>query len=424
MDRVLENLKQVAGNEAPPVAKTGEKKAVRNKSFYLRLPENLPKKDRQQQSLTRAYKGALGIIAALTIIGHTLTAYITNNQRESAEITFRITNLHSLVDVIVSQAAIYKASRNSFDDDLLSQSIEQLKKERLKIDAQNGDNLNAIFHAPPFLLSDKIKTFILMAEEFSSDQRTEKYADAATALATLTNTTAKILAINLDLALEQYRNDTLQQIEQSYSLQYYTVLIVLCVLLLEAAFIFRPLVLRLGEYHQDLIKLALTDMLTGLNNRRAFMQLAYAGLDHFKRHKKPFALILMDLDKFKSINDLYGHKVGDLVLQHYSMLMHKSLRAHDTMGRIGGEEFAIFLPETGAEGAMKIIERFRKRVMDTPCPYVDKDGEKKSLNYTSSFGIASVTEGVWTLDELFIKADECLYKAKHQGRNCVVMEKL
>ncbi len=420
----LKRIRQIVNDPFPTSLNVDLEKIPRNMNFYLRLPESSQTRDAQQQSLTRAYIGAFGIIAALTIVGHALTTYITGNQRENAEITAKMSDVRSLVDVIVSQSVTYKATGNSFDDEFLSESIERIKKEQSTIEARRSDTINGIFHVPPFFLSEKIKNFIATAEEFAREQRTDMRTEAAATLDTLINKTSKILTINLDLALEQYRTDVMKQIEQSYTLQYFSVLTVLAVLLLEAFFIFRPLIARLGQYHRDLIKLALTDMLTGLNNRRAFMQLAYAGLDHFKRHKKPFALILMDLDKFKSVNDIYGHKVGDLVLQHYSMLMHKSLRAHDTMGRIGGEEFAIFLPETGAEESLKIIERFRKRVMDTPCPYVDNNGENKTLNYTSSFGIVTVTEGVWTLDELFVKADENLYKAKDRGRNCVVMEKL
>ena len=132
----------------------------------------------------------------------------------------------------------------------------------------------------------------------------------------------------------------------------------------------------------------------------------------------------MDLDHFKVVNDTYGHKVGDLVLQHFSTLMQKDLRAHDTIGRIGGEEFAIFLPQTTADEAQPMIERFRKRVAETPCPYIDGNGEARTISYSGSFGAAAVTDGVWTLDTLFIRADEQLYKAKEQGRNCVVIKKL
>ena len=394
------------------------------KNMYLRVVEALQDKDMQLQNLTRAYVGALSLIALISILGHIVTVHLTSNQRENAEVTFTITNLRSLVDTIVSQASTFKTSKDSFDDDLVSQSIDRLQKEETKIDSYGSDALNGIFHDPPFLLSEKVDKFIKTTNDFLRYLRTNKNEEAAAAFSSLSGETSKVLEINMDLSLDQYRTDVLKQIEHSYQLQYAGVLTILLVLFLEATFIFRPMVKHLREYHNYLIKLALTDMLTGLNNRRAFLQLANAGLDHYKRHKKPFVVVLMDLDHFKHVNDTYGHKVGDLVLQHYATLMQKVLRAHDTLGRIGGEEFAIFLPQTTADEALPMLERFRQSIAETPCPYMDGNGQPQTLRYTSSFGAIAVTTGVWTLDELFIKADAQLYKAKDGGRNCIMMEKL
>jgi diguanylate cyclase (GGDEF)-like protein len=395
------------------------------KTSYTRLLDSAQDKDKQQQTLTMAYMGALSVIAVLTIISHFLTAYITNSQKENAEITFAMTNMRSQADIIVSQASTFKMSSNSFDDDLLGKSIDKLKQESDDIEAgRSGDTIHDIFHADPYLLNDKIGTFITAAGEFARFQRTGQRTEAEAAFNVFRDRIAKLLSVNLDLALEEYHTGVLEQVKRSFRLQNASVMVILAVLLLEATFIFRPLVLRLAEYHKDLIRLALTDVLTGLNNRRAFMQLASAGLDHFHRHKKPFALVIMDLDKFKNVNDTYGHKVGDLVLQHYSGVLLKFLRKHDILGRIGGEEFAIFLPQTSAQEAQQIMERLRKTVMETPCPYMDKDDKNQLLSYTSSFGIVAVTSGTWTLDNLLIKADENLYKAKEQGRNCVILREL
>jgi len=394
------------------------------KNLYLRLVDTLQDKDKQLQSLTVAYISALSLIAILSIFGHLVTAHLTSNQKENAEVTFTITNMRSLVDTVISQAAAFKASKDSFDDDLINQSLDQLQKECSRIETYGSDAINGILRDPQFELNDRIKKFVKITDDYLMYTRTDRKVEAAAAFTVLTGEPSRVLEINLDLALQQYRAAVMKQIEHSYELQFVGVLIILLVLFLEATFIFRPIVRHLAEYHQHLIKLALTDMLTGLNNRRAFMQLANAGLDYYNRHKKPFALVLMDLDHFKLINDTYGHKVGDLVLQHYSALVQKGLRAHDMLGRIGGEEFAIFLPQTTAEEAMPMIERLRKTVSDASCPYIDGNGENKMLKYSASFGVLTVTSGKWTLDELFIKVDEQLYKAKEQGRNRVEVSKL
>lgn len=394
------------------------------KNLYLRIVDSLQDKDKQLHSLKRAYICAFSIIAIISTLSHFVTVHLTNNEKENAEVTFTITNMRSLVDTVVSQATVFNVSGDNFDDNLITTSLDSLKEGRAKVESYGDEATNAILNDPQFLLNKRINSFIKITDDFLRYKRTNQRTDAAIAYTALTGESSKVLDINLDLALDQYRTDILQEINRAYELQLGGLAIILFVLFMEAVFIFNPLVKHLEEYHRYLIKLALTDMLTGLNNRRAFMQLANAGIDYYKRHKKPFVLVLMDLDHFKSVNDTYGHKVGDLVLQHYSSLMQKTLRAHDTLGRIGGEEFAIFLPQITAEEALLMIERCRKRVAETPCAYSDGSGETKNLSYSSSFGAVAVTAGEWTLDELFIRADEQLYKAKEQGRNCVVMKSL
>lgn len=394
-----------------------------HESELLRLQDVYDKDKQQKIFLTRAYIGALSVIAVLTIVTHGLTAYIANNQRESAGIVFTMTNLRSLAEVIVLQSAAYQKSGDAFDRQLLGQSRDKMKHLHLAIEAQEGQ-IKTLFHAVPYLLSQRFEEFINAAGELLRQPGAPGNGAGAGAPVESIARLEKSLTINLDMALEQYQSDIILQLAESFRLQYTSVFFILLVLFLEALFIFRPLVWRLDDYHKDLIRLALTDALTGLNNRRAFMLQAAAGVDYFNRHKKPFALVLTDLDKFKAVNDAYGHKVGDLVLQHYSKLMTQSFRSHDIVGRIGGEEFGIFLPETDMEEAIKIIERFRKTVMETPCAYVEKSGAARALHYTSSFGIAAVATGVWTMDALFIIADENLYKAKDQGRNCIVMKTL
>ncbi len=424
MEKMFRKFRRTVNNLASQPLEVSLQSVPAVKNLYLRLVETLQDKDKQLERLNKAYVSAFCIIALISILGHLVTAHVTSNQRENAEVTFTITNMRSLVDIIVSQASSFNASGNSFDDDLLTRSIEQLKKECVKTGAYGSDALNRIFHNPEFLLDDNFKKFIDMADDFTKYRRKNQGPEAAAALTVLSGEQSKLLDLSLDRSLDQYRTNVMKDIESSYDLQFAGVVTILLVLLLEATFIFRPLVKHLGEYHRYLIKLALTDMLTGLNNRRAFIQLANAGLDYFNRHKSPFALVLIDLDHFKKVNDTYGHKVGDLVLQHFSALMQKGLRAHDTLGRIGGEEFAIFLPQTTTEEAQPMIERFRKSVAETPCSYTDGNGETKTLNYSASFGIVAVKEGTWTLDDLFIRTDEQLYKAKEQGRNCIVLKNL
>ncbi len=406
-------------------APTPKKKPVtvmqdRLKGYQSRLIDISP--DNPHLSLTRAYVCAFAIIAALTIAGHLIVSYTTSKQKEDAEITFGMTTMRSLIDIGVSNASSYKASGKPFDGRMLADTLKRLKDQRALLKSYNDSDVNSMFADKPYLLDTRMDEFVRSAEDFASYRSTDKFEEFGDEFSNLTRTVSKTFSINLDQAIEQYHESVTAQIAWSHRLQYFTAIIVLSVLMLEAIYIFRPLVLRLSAYSKELIRLALEDELTGLKNRRAVMQMANAEISRFSRTGKPFAVVLCDLDKFKLVNDTYGHKVGDLVLKHYAKLMTNSLRGYDVIGRFGGEEFVIMLPQTEPDKALHIINRFRETVANTPCPYTDKQDKQQLLKFTSSFGIAAVTaHKPVSLDTLLIRADECLYEAKEKGRNCAIM---
>ncbi len=167
---------------------------------------------------------------------------------------------------------------------------------------------------------------------------------------------------------------------------------------------------------QKLHSLASIDDLTRVYNRRYFFELFEIEIDRAQRKKQPLSLILIDLDKFKRVNDNYGHAVGDTVLKEVAAFCKNSLRRFDILGRYGGEEFIVFLPETKLSEAHMVAERIRTTIERTPITI----GEK-SLSITSSFGIASrESEAGITSDMLFALADKALYEAKEKGRNTVI----
>ena len=164
--------------------------------------------------------------------------------------------------------------------------------------------------------------------------------------------------------------------------------------------------------------LAERDALTGLHNRRAFDHHFNAEAARFERYRRPFALILMDIDFFKKVNDQYGHDGGDEVLRKVGEIVSTSLRDVDIAARYGGEEFALLLPETDKSDAIEIAERIRKRIEATP---VDFRGTPISV--TSSAGVAAMPERNVEVANLVRVADQLLYEAKRQGRNRVVTVK-
>jgi len=158
------------------------------------------------------------------------------------------------------------------------------------------------------------------------------------------------------------------------------------------------------------------DYLTGLNNRGYFMELAEREIKKASRYGHNFTILMLDIDNFKMINDTYGHKAGDRVLVALADIFRKTLRVADIEGRIGGEEFAILLPETDREGAVVVAERLRSSVED--CEILLQSSEMP-MRFTVSIGVSAPESVNYNLDALLSQADDALYRAKHTGRNKV-----
>jgi len=166
----------------------------------------------------------------------------------------------------------------------------------------------------------------------------------------------------------------------------------------------------------DDIRLSTTDPLTGSYNRRFINEYLMKEIERNKRLGKTFSFVMCDIDNFKEINDQYGHLAGDIVLQSFSQLITSAARQLDVIGRYGGDEFVLILPDTDNSSASQIIDRLRKKVESIPVTL--PGGVKKTL--TASFGVATFPENGISSDDLLIKADERLYKAKSLGKNKVV----
>ncbi len=162
----------------------------------------------------------------------------------------------------------------------------------------------------------------------------------------------------------------------------------------------------------ELKKLATTDSLTLINNRRHFMVLANKEMVRIKRSKEPLVILMIDLDNFKDTNDDYGHSAGDIVLKEFSRLGLNCLRDEDIFGRLGGEEFAVFLPQTKIEDALIVADRLRTRIEN----YVFKYKNHK-IRCTVSIGISKSFGDQIALAALLQMADEAMYIAKKAGKN-------
>jgi diguanylate cyclase (GGDEF)-like protein/PAS domain S-box-containing protein len=169
------------------------------------------------------------------------------------------------------------------------------------------------------------------------------------------------------------------------------------------------------KVQEKLTVLATTDSLSGLYNRPEFLKLAQRELSWAKTHNEKLALLMIDLDLFKSINDTYGHAAGDKVIREMGNIIMTGFRKTDFAGRLGGEEFAVLLKNTSLEEAKRVAEKFRETVSKKKVVY-----EKRKISFTVSIGVASSScDNNSNIEDILKQADNALYKAKAKGRNCV-----
>jgi len=172
---------------------------------------------------------------------------------------------------------------------------------------------------------------------------------------------------------------------------------------------------RLIRQREELQRLAMRDPLTGLFNRCHFEDRLEEEYERARRYKRPFSILMIDIDDFKRINDTYGHGTGDDVLRKVGLILRKKTRRSDTQVRYGGEEFVLIIPEAGLRGAIqvgnKLCREIRKLVFSTP---------SSAFSVTISTGVASSSEKPYShWNEILKDADRALYKAKANGKDCV-----
>ncbi len=169
-----------------------------------------------------------------------------------------------------------------------------------------------------------------------------------------------------------------------------------------------------AQYHEEIYRLMTIDGLTQVHNKRFFGEALEKEFARSVRYKHPFALVMFDIDHFKKVNDTYGHLAGDEVLRGVAQLVQGKVRRNDTTARVGGEEFAVLVPEVLCEGGVTLAEKLRKLIEDEPFMH-----EGVRIPVTVSLGVAAWHAGVPDAETLLKAADAKLYEAKRSGRNRV-----
>ncbi len=169
-----------------------------------------------------------------------------------------------------------------------------------------------------------------------------------------------------------------------------------------------------NAYHEEIYRLTTIDGLTQIHNRRYFLEQLEREVSRSRRYRRDLSLLLFDIDRFKSINDSYGHLAGDYVLTQLATVVRGKIRREDIFARYGGEEFAIVLPEIDGPNAVALAEKLRRLIEKAPFKFEDT-----KIQVTVSIGIASLGQEEGDASELVKRTDDKLYEAKEAGRNCV-----
>jgi diguanylate cyclase (GGDEF)-like protein len=172
-----------------------------------------------------------------------------------------------------------------------------------------------------------------------------------------------------------------------------------------------------SDLYEDMRQIAVRDQLTGLYNRRGFSEQSAVAYANARRSESAVSVIAADIDHFKSVNDEFGHGIGDEALQHFAGLLREDRRTEDVVARIGGEEFVLVLPRTGIREATAVADRLCAHMASSPLV-----SEGQQIVMTASFGVATISDRDTSLTEVVIKADRALYRSKRAGRNRVDLE--
>lgn len=172
-----------------------------------------------------------------------------------------------------------------------------------------------------------------------------------------------------------------------------------------------------SDLSAEMKSIAVRDQLTGLLNRRGFNEQCEKIFSLARRRDIPVALVMTDIDRFKSINDEHGHEAGDQALRHFTRLMQVSRRREDILARVGGEEFALILPGSTLDDAIQVADLLRERTEIAPFTY-----KNATVRMTASFGVATLSKADAAMSEVVARADKALYRSKRDGRNRVELE--
>ena len=377
--------------------------------------------------LWRKYFVALFILVATVTASHILSDWIVRQQEQYAAIinvSGKQRMLSQRITGLIAKASIEARAQLRPRPDEFARVNEAIAEMQAAHDALTGRNggedapgmtsgIKGIYFGGVAMLNDRVETFLAEARRLEALAADGQPMDPDEVEAFSNDGFGSLLA-TLDLAVGQYQRDAESKLEDLRQLNIGLWFVTMLVIILELVFIFRPLTRRIDKAQDELEAIARTDPLTGCWNRRALIHAGETMWSLARRQGRPLSVIISDIDKFKRINDEYGYAVGDEAIKFFAQTCLDGLRQYDVLGRFGGEEFVLVLPDTDELGAAQVAERIRANLESKT---VVADGH--SFQMTASFGVAALRHEDDLLHAIIDRADQALYAAKENGRNRV-----
>jgi diguanylate cyclase (GGDEF)-like protein len=376
--------------------------------------------------LTLTYVVSLSIIALLSIVVHFMLDEVITEQNSTGKIV-NVSGQQRMLSQRASMFAVdYLQSGSANSKRLSIAAIEKMKDNHAFLLSSHyaalergepsplSTTLQDMYFSPPSDVDKKIVIFEQEITQALSGKGGELSVDFEDdALVFLQMAESDLLA-PLHNIVGQYERESLDKVNDLRLAQNVVLGIIILTILIEAFFIFRPMVDKVSRYASKLQRDANFDYLSGLLNRRAFQIIAQQSIAASHRYNRQLSLIMLDIDFFKRINDSYGHEVGDSAIKHVSNILKAESRESDCVARIGGEEFVLLLPDTDRDGAEKLANKLRIKVSESPLVAINDE-----IEITLSGGVASVRLEDKNIETALSDADEALYRAKRNGRNQV-----
>jgi diguanylate cyclase (GGDEF)-like protein len=373
------------------------------------------------RQLMAYYLVALTIIAVLSIASHVILEQVLRSNEGSAAIINVSGRQRMLSQRIASLAAQYRLGDVGVRADLIAALGRFETQHDLLIESTNARRAGEGTSALRGVYFEGARPLDGDVRQFVADGRAVAAmgpGDPAMArpLADLFALARAPMLDGLDAVVGIHQRESEGTLAELERIQWAILIVVLATLAAEALAIFRPMVNRIVAFTQEIMRLAATDPLTGVANRRHFMERAAAEVERARRSGQALSLLMVDADHFKKVNDTHGHDVGDAVLKALAAALVANVRPMDVVARLGGEEFAVLLPEASVATAAESGERLRAAVGALLVPHGDE-----GVAFTVSIGAAAVAAEPQGVEAALKAADAALYEAKQGGRNRVVV---